>query len=48
VVEVIKPKTAEIKDRLEKGEQVPGASLEYGPDYVMIRAAGNKSTKDGG
>jgi len=48
VIEVIKPKTAEIKDRLEKGEQVPGASLEYGPDYVMIRAAGNKSTKDGG
>lgn len=44
VVEVIKPKTAEIKERLEKGEQVPGASLEYGADYVMIRAAGNKKT----
>jgi len=42
VIEVIKPKTAEIKDRLEKGEQVPGASLEYGPDYVMIRAKSSK------
>jgi hypothetical protein len=43
VVEVVKPKTAEIKERLEKCEQVPGASLEYGA-YVMIRAAGNKKT----
>ena len=45
VVELIKPKTAEIKERLEKGEQVPGASLEFGADFVTIRLSGNKSSK---
>jgi hypothetical protein len=42
VVELIKPRTAEIKKRLEAGEEVPGATLEYGADYVTIRAASSK------
>jgi hypothetical protein len=42
VVELIKPRTAEIKERLEAGEEVPGATLEYGADYVTIRAASSK------
>lgn len=42
VVELIKPRTAEIKKRLEAGEEVPGATLEYGADYLTIRAASSK------
>lgn len=37
IVEVIKPKSAAIKAALEAGEEVPGAHLERGEDYVMIR-----------
>jgi len=42
IVELIKPRTAEIKKRLEAGEEVPGATLEYGASYVTIRAASSK------
>lgn len=42
IVELIKPRTAEIKERLEAGEEVPGATLEYGANYVTIRAASSK------
>ena len=42
VVELIKPKKKEIQERLEAGDQVPGAMLEYGNDYVMIRAKSSK------
>lgn len=37
IVETIKPRTDEIKRRLEAGETVPGAHLEYGRQYVTIR-----------
>ena len=42
VVELIKPRKKEIQERLEAGDQVPGAMLEYGNDYVMIRAKSRK------
>ena len=42
VVELIKPRKKEIQERLEAGDQVPGAMLEYGNDYVMIRAKSSK------
>lgn len=38
VVEVIQPKTDAIKTALEAGQEVPGAHLERGEDYVMIRS----------
>lgn len=38
IVEVVKPKTTEIKKALEAGKEVPGASLEYGAPYLMIRS----------
>ena len=37
VVELVKPKTKEIKEALEKGQTIPGAELEYGADYITIR-----------
>lgn len=46
IVELIKPRTAEIKERLEAGEEVPGATLEYGANFVTIRLSGNKSSKE--
>jgi len=42
VIEVIQPKTDAIKAALESGKEIPGAHLERGEDYVMIRSAGNK------
>lgn len=45
VIELIKPRKKEIQERLETGEQVPGASLEFGADFVTIRLSGNKSSK---
>jgi len=42
VVELIKPRKKAIQERLEAGDQVPGAMLEYGNDYVMIRAKSSK------
>lgn len=39
---VVKPKTNDIKSALESGAEIPGAHIEYGEDYVMIRSAGNK------
>ena len=41
VVTVSKPNTKEIKSRLEAGEEIPGATLEYGDDYIMIRGGSN-------
>jgi len=46
VVELIKPKTAEIKALLEAGQQIPGAELQFGQDYVTIRSANNKEKKE--
>lgn len=46
IVEVINPKTDAIKAALEAGTEVPGAHLERGEDYVMIRQAGRKETED--
>lgn len=37
VIEVVKPKTNEIKEALESGKKINGASLEYGEAYIMIR-----------
>ena len=37
IVEVTRPKTAEIKARIESGEDVPGATVERGESYVTIR-----------
>ncbi|MDD2999468.1 MAG: siphovirus Gp157 family protein [Candidatus Riflebacteria bacterium] len=37
IVEVVKPKTDAIKSALEAGQEVSGAHLERGEDYVMIR-----------
>jgi len=42
VVELIKPKKKEIQEALEAGREIPGAALEYGNDYVMIRAKSSK------
>jgi len=42
VVELIKPKKKEIQAALEAGREIPGAALEYGNDYVMIRAKSSK------
>lgn len=39
VVEVIQPKTDEIKKALEAGKEIPGAHLERSEDYIMIRSA---------
>ncbi len=47
VVELIKPRKGEIEERLKAGEQVPGASLEYGQDYVMIRIKSNRENNNG-
>lgn len=41
VVEVYKPRTETIKAKLEAGQEVTGAHLETGDDYVMIRDAGS-------
>lgn len=46
VVEVIRPKSDEIKKALEAGAEIPGAHLERGEDYVMIRAAGKKTQEE--
>ncbi len=45
VVELIKPKKKEIQEALEAGREIPGAALEYGADYVMIRAKSSKKTE---
>ena len=37
VVEVYKPKMQAIKERLEAGVEIPGARLEQGDPYIMIR-----------
>ena len=37
IVEVIKPRTDAIKDRLTAGQEVPGAHIERGEPYVTIR-----------
>ena len=37
IVEVVKPRTDAIKERLTAGQEVPGAHLERGEPYVMIR-----------
>jgi hypothetical protein len=37
VVEVITPKKKEILAKLQAGEEIPGATLEYGAPYLMIR-----------
>lgn len=37
IVELVKPKAKEIKEALEGGKEIPGAELEYGSDYVMIK-----------
>lgn len=42
VVEQIKPRTDEIKKLLEEGEEVPGAVLDYGENYVVIRTGKSK------
>ena len=42
VIETIKPKTAEIKKRLEAGEDIPGTRLEYGADYITIKIRNSK------
>lgn len=42
IVEVVTPQTDKIKEALEAGKEVPGAHLERGEDYVMIRAAASK------
>jgi len=42
VVELIKPKKKEIQAALEAGREIPGAALEYGNEYVMIRAKSSK------
>ena len=43
VVEVIKPDSKAILERLQAGETVSGASLEYGDKYLMIRKVGAKN-----
>ena len=45
VVELIKPKKKEIQEALEAGREIPGAALEYGNEYVMIRAKSSKKTE---
>lgn len=42
VVEVTKPKSAEIKEKILAGEVVPGAEVVYGESFVTIRKAGKK------
>lgn len=42
IVELVKPKKGEIKAALAEGE-VPGARIEIGESYLMIRAAGRKT-----
>ena len=37
IVEVVKPRTDAIKERLTAGQEVPGAHLERGEPYVTIR-----------
>lgn len=37
IVEELKPRTSEIKRLLEGGTEVPGAHLEYGQPYLMVR-----------
>lgn len=37
IIEVIKPRTDAIKERLTSGQEVPGAHIERGEPYVMIR-----------
>ena len=38
IVEQYKPRTDAVKAALEAGKEIPGAALEYGPDYVVVRA----------
>jgi hypothetical protein len=40
VVEVLKPRTDAIMARLQAGEDVPGARLDPGEEYVAVRLAG--------
>jgi hypothetical protein len=37
IVETIKPRTDEIKQAILAGEEVPGARVEYGRPYLLIR-----------
>ena len=37
IVETIKPRADAIKAKIEAGEEVPGAHIEYGRPYLMIR-----------
>ena len=37
IIEVVKPRTDQIKEALETGKEVDGAHLEYGENYLMIR-----------
>jgi hypothetical protein len=46
VVEVYKPKTDSIMAKLKAGQEVPGAHLEIGDDYVTIRMAGGNSKEE--
>jgi hypothetical protein len=48
VVELIKPKTPAIKEALERGEQVPGATLEYGEPFISIRIKSAKGEENNG
>lgn len=48
VVELVKPRKGEIEERLKAGEQVPGATLEYGADYITIRMKLNKGEESNG
>jgi len=43
IVELVKPKTAAIKEALQLGESVPGASLVFGEKYLQIRSKAAKA-----
>ena len=45
VVELIKPKKKEIQEALEAGREIPGAALEFGNEYVMVRAMRSKKAE---
>lgn len=48
IVELIKPKTAAIKEALLAGAEIPGARLVYGEKYLMIRSKTAKGDNDNG